>query len=153
MNTVSQQQIEALKYLILQSKNADELAKRVLFLLIEKSNGLTEDVSITLWESGDLPREEIASAVRHTMNSVHGTTHLSELLALSGSNMDFTLHYGHYVDDKFDNTGQMGGDHQLRYTFWLARGLYDDNGPGKHIPFSLAELRSVELKSALYKEQ
>ncbi len=153
------QQIEALKYLVIKSRDGDDLIKKILFLLIEKSHGLSKEVSISVRETEGLSREELDKATNHFMNSDSKTTHLGALMRLMGSGLNFSSHYGHYNNEgKVDNTGQFPiteeeGKIPRRYTFWLAKELYGRGGMGDHIPFSIQEIRSIELKSSLYTVQ
>lgn len=141
-------QIEALKYLIIKSKDADDLAKRILFFLIDKSEGLTKEVSMTVWEGDAFSRNTVNKAAENcnSLKSCSRETHLGELLALIGSEMHFSYHRGHYVDGRLD----IGDQQKMRYTFWLAKEMHGHGGMGEHITFSPEELSGLELASSLY---
>ncbi len=144
---MNQKQIEALKYLIIKSKDANNLMKRALFFLIEKSDGLTKEVSMTLWENETFSRSAVDAAAKNYMRSnTGGTTHLNELMTLMGSDLCFTWAYGHYTNGKFDT----GSRAQLRYTFWLAKEMHGDGEMGEHFTPSPEELNGIKLVSSLY---
>lgn len=135
-------QIEALKYLIIKAKDGNDLLKKIFFVLLAKSEGLTKEVFLTLEEGPDISRETIIDTSRNLIRSSGGTTHLDELMALMGSELHFSLHFGHYVDGKPNKDGS-----SMRYTFLLSKQM---QAGGEQLFVSLDELNAVELTSSLY---
>jgi len=167
MNTVTSKQIAALRYLIARVKfdqkydSVADIAKVLLWKLIEASRNLTRTVHITVHEDdSEFARDEIINlgfAIGSMMSS-NGTTHLEELMHLMGTECKFKLHYGSYLPDgKFGTAGQFSGQRggpekaPARYTFWL--------GPHKVVPmddsttvaFTRKDLQHFDLsRSGLY---
>ncbi|MEK7570196.1 MAG: hypothetical protein AAB515_02040 [Patescibacteria group bacterium] len=144
------QTILTLKYLISKSKDGDDIAKRILFFLIDNSNGLTEQVSMTLTQDHDgYTKDEIHTAAHKLdyMRSSNGTTHLSEIMLIMGAELGFSTHYGHYnemgkldTEGMFPGCGELAPGHEndredmpLRYTFWLAEKDYGHSGQGRSL--------------------
>jgi len=167
-------QIAALKYLIFNAKQVDVLSKQILGFLIDKSEGLTKEVCITLTEDkeGYSAREidEAMSGISN-MESCNGWTHIDQIMILFGSDFRFSLHYGDFdpnrVGNEFDNSGQfsnMGLDRSqvtsdkvlvrgmpLRYTFWLAKERYSRKA--NFIIITRKELSSINIETpGLYPE-
>lgn len=156
-------QISALKYLIANSKDSKDILKQLLFYLIDGSNGLTEEVSLTLTEGQyGYTKESVNTAAYGlgNMTSCGGSTHLDAMMKLAGVELNFSVHYGHYEAGKLNTEGMFPGygdlapGHEndrenmpLRYTFWLARGSYGHTGQGKPLVTpSLEELSAIDLK-------
>ena len=76
---VSQKQINALKYLINQSKDANNLTKKVCFFLLDKSNFLTEEVCIYVTTSKGFTEPETRQVSKgvHDMQSAQLSTQLN----------------------------------------------------------------------------
>lgn len=140
-------QVAALKYLTFSNIKKGTLAKQILSILIDASEGLTKDVCLTLMEDREgYSADEIEKAVANISQvlSSAAPVRFNELLILTGSNLRFCLHYGDFnpnrAGDKFDTSGQfasMGLQRSqvskeslltkgmpLRYTFWLAQKYY-----------------------------
>lgn len=157
---ITPKQIAALKYLVSKSLNGTDLMKRIIFLMIDSSKGLSVPVSITIMEIiNGYSRREIQAAILslEAMNSCNENTHLNEMLALAGSDFLFTVHYGHYEGDKFDSEGMFHGcdipgyknerDRPLRYTIWFAKGHYGQSGKGKFLKTPASdEIKKISLK-------
>lgn len=164
---VTPKQIEALKYLVAKSKDGSDLAKRVIFFLIDQSQGLTEEVSISfIQDRGGFTREELSS-VAHAVGSFtssNGSTHLHALMSLMGAELNFSLHYGHCDElGAFSAEGMFGerpknapgheNDRKMpcRYTFWLSKNDYGHDGQARPVtPPTLEELMAIKLTSDLY---
>ncbi len=162
------QKIAALKYLISRSKDenrAFEIGKRVLFFLLDSSQGLTQPVSVTLTEKENGYEPKSVDDAAHSLGAMlgsSGTTHLDEIMHLSGSGLYFSFIYGHYDENgKFSSEGIFGekptnapghendqGGLPVRYTFWLAeKSVADSCGPGKLLPTpTFAELMAINLR-------
>ena len=142
---ISEIQIAALKYLIFKAHNTPDLSKRIMSFLIDQSEKLTKEVVLTLIENReDFSGEEIREAAYgiDRMLSSNGATHINEVLLATGSDLDFSIHYGDFdpnrEPDHFNNAGQLAGMDRslvfnpesvregmpLRYTFWLSIGSY-----------------------------
>jgi hypothetical protein len=78
-------QINALKYLIFVSKDANKMTKQVCFALINASGKLTKPVRFPTKE------KSIAYGV-HDMCSSDLDTHLTEILAVMGTDFNFDSH-------------------------------------------------------------
>ncbi len=89
---VSDRQIQFLEYLIWKSRDAGDLAKKCLILLIRKSEGLTKRVVLVLDPDVDREKQREISIGFHDMNSSGLTTHAGALFRLTGS--DFWVDYG-----------------------------------------------------------
>lgn len=80
---VSKKQLQLLEYFIWQSKDADEITKKVLIYLVRKSEGLSREVKI-------VPLSEIEWALRNNFQAMcrgDRTTHINQLFSLAGSDM------------------------------------------------------------------
>lgn len=152
---VTDKQIAALKYMIFISKDGREMAKKILFCLINKSERLTKDVYFTLTQKEDwLNREEVDRNARSVgaMQSVNCSTHLNEIMEVLGADLRFSVHYGHFSSVGSFNTEGMfpsaregdRADAPMRYTFWLARKLYSRSAT--EVAVSRAELDAIDLK-------
>lgn len=128
---MDKKQTAALKYMICMAKNEPELSKRVLLFLIDRSRGLTKEVCLSIAE-GEFTADEISEAGIGVgnMQSVSGTTHINQLLAVGGTKLSFSVHYGH-IDPFKKGTGRLNTTGQMseiakpmRYTWWLADKYY-----------------------------
>ncbi len=146
---IKQEQIEALKYMLLGSENGSEFSKKICFLLLDKSQCLSKAVCISITQSDKISKELVDdfNHGNHDMRSSNLKTHLGALMRMTGSDFNFTGHCGDYIDGTF-KTGV--GDDMDRYsgTIWLSAERYDHNA--ERIPFDLALINSVPLVSALY---
>src|SRR3989344_7416148 len=142
---ITDKQIAALKYMIFNAEHGADLSKRVLAFLIDQSERLTKEVCLTLVADRErYTAEEIRNAGHEmgAMSSSNCTTHLAELLRVTGSELNFSYHYGDFdptrAEDKFNCDGQFAGHMEsqvvhpglvrkgmpLRYTFWLSKENY-----------------------------
>ncbi len=127
-------QISALRYMIFSAKNGTELSMRVLAFLIESSEEFTKEVCLSLVADREgYTADEISAAARgvDAMVSCNGTTHLQELLAVMGSDLHSSFHYGDFDPARTDRPFNCDEDLGLfsenmppRYTFWLAKKHY-----------------------------
>lgn len=142
---VTAKQIAALRYMIFNAQDGTDLSKRVLAFLLTQSEGLTKEVCLTLVEDREgYTGNEIHDAGLGVgaMQSSNCITRLHALLYLTGSELNYSVHYGDFdpirSDDPFNCDGQFAGHDvskvarpglvrtgmPLRYTFWLARSPY-----------------------------
>lgn len=169
---VTEKQIAALKYLVFHSRDANDLAKRIVAYLIEQSNGLVDGVCITLCaDRQGYSAEEINTAAHHFggMLSCNCNTHLSALMSAIGSDMHFSHHYGDFNPKRkrrFSNDGQFAGlppkivsggkravkqGMPLRYTFWLSLRPYTTDA--RFCPVMRKDLDTIDLeRPGLYPE-
>ncbi len=125
---VTKTQIAALKYLVAKSPDSKGIGKRIAWFLIGASNQLTEDVLVTIREGEDgFTREEVLQATYefHDMCSSNGSTHIQELMSLSGSRLNFGYNHGHLDPEKGFDASEFpseNGRAKLRYSFWLTDG-------------------------------
>lgn len=165
----TREQIAALKYLIFNSKDGNDLVKQVMALLIDKSEGLTKSVCFSLVENREGYSAKEISDVAYSfgsMQSANCTTHIDQVLRAMDSELVFSVHYGDFDPnrkDKFSNDGQFEGlDESLvatpgsvlkgmpmRYTFWLAKSAFFLDA--EHIEMSKEALEEINLnKPGLY---
>ncbi len=169
---ITQKRIAALRYLIFASTNGNDLSKRILALLIDRSEGLTKEVCLTLTADRDgLSADEIDSATHGIdfMLSSNGKTHLHEILSAMGSELSPSVHYGDFdptrTGDAFSSAGQFEGypssvvhdpellreNMPLRYTIWLSKEPYSRQA--NLVTTTREELELIDLKkSGLYPE-
>ncbi|GEM_PF-5886226 len=91
---VTDQQIAALKYLIFQSQDANDWAKRILVFLLDKSEGLKKEVTLTLKARKDGFKDiDIRDATKSLDQMLSGNcyTHLQEIMVAVGT--DFILSF------------------------------------------------------------
>ncbi len=140
-------QTEAVKYLIIHSKDATELAKKILFFLLEQPEALKISTCITVIEGSDgFSKKDVLNIYNsiHDMKSSNGTTHLNEIMKVAGSNFLFFAHAGAFHPDgefkEYDNL--------LSYTVWLSDNRYDFKAKRKSL--TKETLIEIELSSHLY---
>lgn len=167
-------QIAALKYVIFHSQDGDNLLKRILAFLIDRSENLTKEICLVLVADREgYTGEEIDAAAHrlHGMQSANGTTHLDQILHVMGADLCFSCHYGDVdptrTHNPFSAAGQFCGLSEsivknkdalaegmtLRYTFWLAKKIYPPQGI-KLIATTRFELEQINLdKPGLYSHE
>lgn len=155
--------------MVYRSGNGNELSKRILAFLIEKSTDLTKEVCLTLTEGKHgYSADEIRDAAFgiSDMQSANGATHLYEIMCVMGSKLSFSLHYGDFNPfrpsplntdgqfagwprDKVSDPGACTEGMPLRYTFWLSEDSY--SRVAKLVVTNRAELEEIDLtKPGLY---
>ena len=147
-------QVSALKYLIAKNRDGRDLTKRILFLLIEASHGLTKEVSVCLGEDTDGSRDgytsaEIKDAVDgfEAMESSTCSTHLDAVMKLTGSDFGFSSHVG-YPDKKmlFDTALHPRHDGLASYMFWLGKESWGHSGEKiRLLEVSRKELQAIDF--------
>ncbi|OGZ79362.1 MAG: hypothetical protein A2528_01015 [Candidatus Staskawiczbacteria bacterium RIFOXYD2_FULL_37_9] len=87
--------MEFLEYLIWQSKDADDVTRKLLIWLLRQTDQLTMQVFV------NCPSEICKKVSRklHDMHSCGGTTHLDTLFEAAGSAMSPKLYNGTYNSD------------------------------------------------------
>ena len=144
---ITEKQIAALKHLILHSKDADELTKKICFFLIEKSELLSRNVLVELLESKAQPKQSLkqVSYGIYNMDSSDGQTHLSEILFAMGTQFRFEFSTAQYPDNK------QYGDYCNKYcvSVWFSSNPVDRES-SKKIPFASKAIESIKLESGLY---
>lgn len=163
---MTKKQISALIEVVRSSRDLSELSKKLLILLIKKTDRFRRQVHITLSEvDSGFSAEEIRDIANSTScsTSSNRVTHLNELLQIAGTKMRFSFHYGHFVDGRFITAGQFAGfpeervadkdtileGQPLRYTFWMAHKPY--SADSVEVVVSREEINSIDPKfSELY---
>ncbi len=117
---ITKTQISALKFMVFNCSQVDDLTKRIIVTLIDNSNGLRRGVRLTLEHRRDGYFESQimdAASCMHNMLSLNGTFHLNEIVAATGSPLSFCYHNGSFGDPhRHRGPGRVGA-----YTFWLER--------------------------------
>lgn len=152
---MTDKQIAALKYLIAHSRDGSKLAKQLVWFLIDNSKNLTQPVSLSFVQDREgFSRDEISklahSADRFT--SCNCDTFLNQIFDAMGSELCFSLHFGHYDNGTtLNNGGQFEGVTVMSYTFWLAEKSYGHDGSGKILTTTRQEIEAIDLnKPGLY---
>jgi len=152
---MTDRQVAALRYMIFNAQNGTDGMKKILSLLIDKSEGFEKEVFTTLTESEEFTGDEIHedAASMAAMQSSNCTTHLNQLFLLMDTDFQFSVHYGHMAQGgEFDTTGQFPGspdhpthtgDEPVRYMFWLARTPYSTSA--NRVSISRQEIDHVDL--------
>jgi hypothetical protein len=134
---ISDKQIAALKYMIIQTPAYDVL-KRILILLIESSGRMTSDVQITISDVEGFSQTHIRWTVSDfdNMVSLNGNFHLGALVHLTGSKHVFGI--------QNTSTAEV-----FAFTFWLAKTPYSEKA--RQIRVSREILDGVDIReSGLY---
>ncbi len=137
-------ELKFLMYRVAQQQGILDLSKRMVLYLLEHSDRLYTEVTITLTEGEDFTAEEVDKAARSFDKRV-----LNDELKKIEPDLNFYVHYGHYDEDgRFDNYGQFGEttpSSPVRYTFWLSRTAFAKSAT--RLSPSPAELRAIQLPS------
>ncbi len=139
-NKLSKKQINALKHLIMFSRDCGEETKRACFALIDASEGLTNPVYFTGYT------EDISDGV-HALSSYFRTTHLDQIMIAMGIKFKFSHLGGHFTDSinsKFVVKRIKGKEHA--HTIWLSSERYDQ----KAKPITQKEVDGIKLIDPLY---
>ena len=141
----TEKQFEALKYLIIQSADATEIAKKVCFFLIDKSDNFQKNVRLSATPELGFSKEEVRKIHNgvHDMNSSNADTHMNALFALMGSDYGFQYCQGQYDGEKFVSNANS-------VTIWL-KPTSDFINPSEKVDLKKQDLEKVELISTLYK--
>jgi len=159
---INDRQTDALRYLIFKSKDGTTISKQVLVFLVAKSRLFTQSVCMSLVADREgFTDDEIRDAahgVDRMLSSVCNT-HLGYVLDAMGTDFNFCIHYGDYDPnrhgDPFNCDGQFAGlavkqvndpglvreNLPMRYTFWLATGVYSRKA--KYVTATRADLEKI----------
>jgi len=138
MQAVIQNQINALKYLILVSPDCGQETKKACFALIDASEGLTKPVFFTGYS------EDITYGV-HGMCCSHGKTHLDALMHLMGMEFKFSHHGGYFISPG-NFQSKLKRWKKYTHTIWLSPQTYERQAT--EIP--LKKVKAVKLVDPLY---
>ena len=95
---LTRKQIAAIKYLIANSPDANNLGKRLLWWMIDKSKRFTQEVAIEIPKTNQNDKQIRGAIVGiHHILSCHGLTHLNEVLTAAGAG----LHFCEGISDKW----------------------------------------------------
>lgn len=138
MTTLSDVQINAIKYLIYMSRNAGEESKRICFALIDASEKFTKPVYYTSnSKDGEIGVDCMVSSA--------GQTHLQEILKAMGVDFCFS-HCGGYFAPETGFVERLKPGERYTHTSWLSKKRYDRDA----IEISQEEVEEMELKNSLY---
>lgn len=114
---LNKKQVEAIQYLIIASKDASDIAKKLCLFLIEQSENLTKKVCTSIKLEDGFSKEEI-SAIHEgvcNMKCKHGSTHLSEgILDICGVDYRF-----HNCGGAYDRSGNHNEKKKDSVTIWF----------------------------------
>ncbi len=98
---LTDKQMRSLEYLIAVSRGVTGFARRVVIWVLRQTNNLTEPVTLSIPEEflGE-PAGQVQDAV-HSMCSSGGTTHLTYVFGIAGTEMRLQHHCGRFVDGGF----------------------------------------------------
>ncbi len=149
---VTKKQIDTLKYIVAMSWDISDRTKKLLLILLEKSENFTKEVHITLKMSDEEPKGSIMNIGYDIdrLNSSNGNTHMNELLSLIGE-FRFSIHYGRFTaKGEFSTDGQFEKSENAIpcYTFWLAKKTYSN--VSDEVIISLEEIDAKEIICELY---
>ncbi len=136
----SKEQISALKYLILNSKDADDEDKKICFALIDASQGFTKPVYFTI---KDLPIDGEIPGIDRMVSSV-GSTHLDAIMTALGTKYRFSFHGGYFRNKIWYSKIRVKG--KWDFTVWLSDTRYDRQATS----INKNRVSRVELKDTLH---
>lgn len=147
----TKKQIDALKILIYESKDCDVLAKKLLLFLINRSEKLTRQVTLTLTErEGGFSRDEVRKICLEAdrLSSVEWNTHLYEIFCAMGTRFFFSMHFGHYNENgRFDHSGQFScNTTKMRFTFWLSKSPFGYKDKGNLLKLKITRKGLVNVR-------
>ena len=145
--------------MIANSYDGNRFLKQMIWIMIDRSCGLSREVGLSLIEGSEYEPKEINvhSHMFSEFTSSNCFTHLNQLMTLAGSTFIFSVHYGAYEGKEFNTLGIFPGskppltrvahpvDAPMRYTFWLAKGYYGECGKPSMIRVKRSEIESVDL--------
>lgn len=147
--SVTPENLRTLRRLIVASKDASDLAKKICMLLIHHSENFTQDVRIFVEEGVrlQLTEEEVTGMSHGLQNMVsdNGHTFLGAFLMEIRSNMHFSVGAG----DKRGRTIQQ----KKSYTFWLSRKQHDCGNDVHQVTITQAQLDGISLKRSVIHTQ
>jgi hypothetical protein len=130
---VSPDCLVSLEYLIAKSRDASPLAKKTAIWLLRQSEGLTKAVAVS-FQDRDGARDVLNGF--HDMVSCNSTTHLNQIMHVTGTAFIFSHHSGFRSAAciKVTTTGS---------TIWLAERHYDRGA--KMLILNLGNINVVDL--------
>ncbi len=131
------EQISAIRKILSASRCGDEFAKKIVFFLLDKTEGLASEVRTTLREGEYSPEVILSLAV--PFRQLVKEDHLNEILRATGSGLSFWWRYGWLDEDgkfhshveRFNHTARKdnASHERLALTCWIAQ--RDDDGLGR----------------------
>ena len=143
---LSKKQVEAIQYLIIKSKNASDIAKQLCLFLIVQSESLTKKVCVSIKLEDGFSKEEVKAVHDgvHDMNSMNGSTHLSEVLSVAGVDSRF-----HHCSGVYDGSGKHNEKIKDSVTIWFC-GHPSETDLCEIVSVKAAVIRSISLVPSLY---
>lgn len=125
--------MQSIRHAIVLSNEVGELTKKLAIWLMEKSQGLTQHVSVSI---GGKLGATVAREVR-AMISDMGKTRLNRLMLLTGAKIAFSARAGIYTDGK-SLASEFGGDGG---TVWLADCSFSPSA--ERLEPNMAEIKAI----------
>jgi|GEM_PF-4522606 len=153
---LSQQQIDGIRFLILQTDLADDLTKKILCVLLDESKNLTLGKYISLRESDGWSIKEIQLVMDSIsrMCSFNCSFHLQQLMIVSGSIPKFSRLLGVYYDENaILEDGQRSfvkSTNEKSITLWLCKEEYGHGEICTRVNDYKVKIQNEDLLDRLY---
>lgn len=147
---MTDEQMAALEYLIVQSPDATAIAKKAIIWTLRLSEHLTRAVAVSF--SDEEFSEGIARDIQngaHDMSSCNGTTHIGAMMKAMGTEVGLSHHCGMFVDA----TASDGVDSEAPgRTIWFSHTWHDRTAFRLKMPrrSTIVELSLKEAVERLY---
>lgn len=151
MTQITDNQVDAIKYFIILSQRKHQqkhFIRRILMYLLDQSANLSKPVCMSVVESDELPYDVVNGLYSDygMFMAVSGGTMLNNVVEATGSEFQFSCHFGSMDGKRLSNENQFSfreGVDKARYTFWLSPEQYDKEA--EQIPFSLQAVLDTRL--------
>ena len=135
IKAVSRSQMESLEKAI-SSSSFTEFAKKALIWMLEKSENLTKQISLSFPPAHSRLGRQVAFGIHNVCGSGGHSIRINDLMKRIGTPMFFSSHGGHYVGDRFN--ARTGG-----FTAWLAIRAYSDEA--EKLPLNIDEIKAMKI--------
>lgn len=140
---VSFSQMRALERAVALSKDASNLAKKIVIWTLRQTNHLTKRVALSVEENWNgFGMAQLQDGV-HDMVSFNGTTHLDLMFDAIGTQMHVMHHHGMFLQNGAFDSKKSGR------TIWVSYVWYDKS-PEVFLCPSLEEINAIDLKAILH---
>lgn len=159
---ISDRQVAALKYFIYKSRYGSKFLKQILFLLIDGSKNLTDEIYFVFEVNHEYRPDEVTGHAQTMMGMLvsHQTTMLNDLLTLAGSDFRFSISIGYYPDQGKSETADsavtnvLAANSAKAYTIWLSSGYFGEGSRTTRLMANREQIEAVEIfKTGLHPEQ